>query len=698
MKKIILSFLFFTCTLYVHATFTRSGTIITQTGTDTDLSGITAINVIFTYVTTLQEGTGTREYTVYDIGNYKLVINGNLTIDASKEMLLVGASSPRSVITVNGTLTIRDYDIINSFTAYRQRTAIRTTYNAATCCSNFSLEVSNTGILNMQGGAVESASSILFNTNSTVNIQDARIELLNAPNNNYQIRQFSNNLTAVNFKMFKYAMTMVGVPLQFDGYEPSVADEGISFSGSSANSLYVFRDYAGGGRGNRLDLGLWSSKKGKVINSSDGTNVIIQQHISGSGSSTGTWQITKEIAPRILGEDGLPVQNAKMFIRDTNNGNRINGNGYSFTADRTYFETSNASGYIPTTEVLTGVVNHLSASTNVRFDRRSKNNNTDDTFDIHFYHYNKFPTKSIQNLKGKDELTFDWTMFDDTNITEADPLTVATYTSIDNLGQLYDYAKYWKQINQTNLEIPSIEELLITGESSLLNIGDYNLVVDATASAVFSVNTATKTITIKSSTLLTSTKFKGIKTTTSITVANGATLEHGYIDNVGTNKFVNLKWNQVSTNDVSIVNKDDQSVISGPTTSANFYKGHFLVPDPAPTNGIEVQIDALSNGPNLYTAALADEDINFVRLDIDLIDLGTEFNQQEMLKISERLLAKVEAINNSMNNTTTPTIIINETVTNTNNDGTLQNQETILMLLKRLLNKVTATREAVKVE
>lgn len=312
--------------------------------------------------------------------------------------------------------------------------------------------------------------------------------------------------------------------------------------------------------------------------------------------------------------------------------------------------------------------------------------------------YNKVLTRSIQKLKGVGVLSFDWTMFTDTNITETNATKVAAYTSINNLGQLYDYAKYWKQINQTNIEVPAIDELLIENESSLLDLKDYNLIVDATAKSVFSVNTSTKTITIKSNMLLTSNKFKGIKTTASITTNNGATLEHGFIDSNGTNKFVNLKWNLSTTNDVSIINKDDLAKISGPITTVATYKGHFLVPSTIPTNGIEVQIDVISNGPNLFKELIPEEDINFVRLDIDLIDIGTELNQLKMLKLSERLLSKLEAIKNAINNSVNPTVIINETITNVFEDGTLQNQETIINLLVKVLNKVTAIREVLKVE
>lgn len=694
MKNHFFFFFFFIYTVYSYATFTLSGSTITQvvSTTDTDLSDIALI----AGVTKIEVGVGTAsEYIIYNIGNLNLVINGELTIDASKEMLIVESLSPTSIITVNGILNIKDFETLNSITAYNQRTAIRTTYNNNDCCGNYSLDITSTGTLNMNGGAFEGASSIYFDKDAIINIQDGRIQLITSTDPDYQIRQYSENLTANNLKLVKYAMTMIGTPIQFDGYQPSHAENGISFSSSSSSSEYVFRNYSGGGRGNRLDLGLWASRKGKIINSSDGTNVIIEKHKAGNVSSIGTWQITKEISPTILDVNGSPIQNVKMFIRDTDNGNRTDGNGYNFTDDRTYFESTDASGIISTTEVLTGAVNHLTSGS-VVFDRRSKNDDTNDEFDILFYHYNKVLSKSIQKLKGIDELIFEWTLFEDTNISEQDPTIVATYTTIDDLGQLYDYAKYWKQLNETNIEIPTLNELLVKNESSILDLGDYNLVADATASSVFIVNNGTKTITVKSNTILNTSKFIGVQTAGTISVINGATLEHGYIDANGTYKFVDLKWNQATTNDVSIINNDDLSIISGPTTATNSYKNHFLVPAIIPINGIEVQIDIISNGPNLFKEIIPNDDINFVRLNIDLIDIGTELNQLKILKISERLLAKIEAINYSMIDSNTPTLIINQTITNTVADSTLQNQEEILRILYRLLSKVTAAREALR--
>ena len=98
-----------------------------------------------------------------------------------------------------------------------------------------------------------------------------------------------------------------------------------------------------------------------------------------------------------------------------------------------------------------------------------------------------------------------------------------TITEISNLDEFYDEAKKWLTNNIANDNFLSIS-------GNVINLSDYNVVVDKTASDVFSVNTSTKTITIKSDILSKWTKFESIITTWSISVSNGALIEITYID------------------------------------------------------------------------------------------------------------------------------------------------------------------------
>jgi hypothetical protein len=66
-----------------------------------------------------------------------------------------------------------------------------------------------------------------------------------------------------------------------------------------------------------------------------------------------------------------------------------------------------------------------------------------------------------------------------------------------------------------------------------------------------------------------------------------------------------------------------------------------------------------------------------------------------MLFLARKLLQKSEGINEALTGTT-PSITDNTTVTNSNSTATNENQVAILDLLRRILNKVSANREAFK--
>ena len=98
-----------------------------------------------------------------------------------------------------------------------------------------------------------------------------------------------------------------------------------------------------------------------------------------------------------------------------------------------------------------------------------------------------------------------------TLITETNSATVAGYTTLETSAKLYDYSQYWLSLS-ANMTVAET----ITRSGSLVNMGAYNVTIDATAASVWSV--AGNTITIKATT------FTGDMTTTGlITLANGAT-------------------------------------------------------------------------------------------------------------------------------------------------------------------------------
>ena len=350
------------------------------------------------------------------------------------------------------------------------------------------------------------------------------------------------------------------------------------------------------------------------------------------------------------------------------------------TASEEYLTTTDASGEITEQNVLT-----YTGATNTSYNQ----------FELQVFGY-LYGIRSETRPFSTTGEPIDETViiFLDKNITETNPATVAAYSTIDNLDQLYDYAKYWKTLNATNLKIPNTSDVLIFGDDNKLVLPTgWNLVVDATAASVFDVNEASKTITVKSTALLMGNTFEYVETTGTVTTANGATLEHGFEDNTGTNIFVHLKnlmgWN------VEVVNN------SNPASPVNFltatnatgdFKGHYIL-----GSATEVVMRLLSTvtGGAFYSEIipLTPEGLHFIRSNYPVS--ATLANQESILYLVKKILLNEEGISQAVRGTT-PNATINVTNVTTHNNASIENQETVLALLKRILMRVSASRESLK--
>jgi hypothetical protein len=94
-------------------------------------------------------------------------------------------------------------------------------------------------------------------------------------------------------------------------------------------------------------------------------------------------------------------------------------------------------------------------------------------------------------------------------------------TSVATLDNFYDAAKFWN-VQSANVNFPTASTQVATAAGTTLDLGALNVVVDATAASAFAVNTGTNTVTIKSTTLAVGAKFSTLKTTGTISFANGA--------------------------------------------------------------------------------------------------------------------------------------------------------------------------------
>ncbi len=304
----------------------------------------------------------------------------------------------------------------------------------------------------------------------------------------------------------------------------------------------------------------------------------------------------------------------------------VNANGdmvYDYSTPEVYSKTSDASGNISTFEVLTSVqvheynTNDADAATIYgmhihngiwrvsssdlsgvsyaawdtanfgnfyKVDRRSDSNTNADDFTFKFCSYGHSLSTSSQALKGLGELAVNWVLFDDLTITESDKAIVDAYTEIENSAKFYDRAKSYLTDNYAG-ETSTI----VARSGNEIDLGSYNLVIDATASSAFAISGTT--ITIKATT------FTGDLTTTgTITLSNGASVLGQYVDANGTN--IILPWSVTNveatatlqlynvTKDAEVVNQ----VVPGTANTRVTTNGTYTTSEIAAGDNIRLRI------------------------------------------------------------------------------------------------------------
>lgn len=673
----LLMILLLACNPFVSfATFTLNGSTITQSGVDTNLSGLAGVFGVTTY----QEG----NRTIYDIGVYAIHFSGTITIDGTDEGIISRNTGWAFRFRPNADVTINDFTDENGVKTYHEDKVL-------SCGKDGEVYFDSGANLNMNGGWIECglvATPESLQNGIQLNIKYGVFGSYKSTTATLQFRTFTQNLNVTG----KLILIKMGYTLRttlnnaINAFETRYGVTALRISSSSPSGENEFKNFSSVGTEN-IAL-LWDSKKVVFINTEKGTDYGVGNNAQGNSVSKGTILVKKEVQPKLADVSGNPISGAVVFIRDTDNGNRTNGNGYTFSTDKTYSEITDANGQTQVFKVLTGVVNEPVYDASPDWDYRSKNGNSEDEFDMYFLAYGKLIAVSTQKLKGFNTLQFDWTLFDDPNISETDKATVDAYTSIDNLEQLYDRAMSWK-VAAANVEVPTIDGLLITGNVDHLDLGDYNLVVDAAAASVFAVDTATKMITINSATLLVGNRFTSITTTGTVSTANGATLEFGYIDNTGTNKYVQL--NGLTNYDVEVIDNSDpnnQTIISSSSNFTGDYKDHFLL---GTSTEVLVRLKT-GSGHIFYSEVYPQQDLSFIRSDFPIS--ASEENQDKALYLALKILQKEETIYQTLEGTTAATVTIANTIVNSDADATAENQIAIIQLLERILSKITANRNS----
>ena len=376
-------------------------------------------------------------------------------------------------------------------------------------------------------------------------------------------------------------------------------------------------------------------------------------------------------AAKVLDAANIPIENASCYYIDGSSNIVLNN------------KLTDAAGNI------TGLVNY-DGETCLQNSTYEGNTKTDRQNHIKSFASYLHNLKSEPFVVNKD-ISENIILSNDILITEPSKAITNAYTEIETTAKFYDRAKAFLVDNYKG-ETATI----ITKNDNTIDAKGHNVIIDATATTAFAFDGSTITIkaNVYTGNIITS-------TSATITTKNGALLEGGYSDSSGINKFVHLDWNDNTQLEVSFVNNDDDSLITstGASPTTQIYKGFFLLPTPAPTNGVSVEISfSTAGGSPLYKSIIPLKDLSFINLKVLLDNRGTEKNQLEMLYLYKKLLVKTEAIKNSLSITNNTNVSLTETITNTNStaSATLENQEALIRLLKRLLSKITANRESLK--
>ena len=324
-------------------------------------------------------------------------------------------------------------------------------------------------------------------------------------------------------------------------------------------------------------------------------------------------------------------------------------------------------------------------------DRRSKYDDTRDAFDIHFLSYGHNYRVTEQQLKGVEVLEVDLELAQDTYITQSNRATVDAYTTIDNLDQLYDRAKSWK-VTTANIEYPTISMQPVTADGTVLDLGNRNLLVDASAGSAFAINAGTNTITIKSTAaLVKGTKFSSIKTSGTVSTANGASLEFGYENPIGTiNKYVALS-NLSNTDTVLITDNIANTILVNVTGITGDYKAHFI----APADASDLEVSVTRPNFSTFLENYPENEMSLVReINLQLTQVVAE-SQIEVFNLVLKILQKEEAMYRALD-LINPTLNVNITTGPNTGTPSVENQLAILDILNKIFVKVIANHRRIE--
>ena len=504
--------------------FSLSGTVITQSGTNTSLAGIEALAGV-----TRSTDDGKSFYVVSD---REIRVTGTLTLDPEVESALFINENNNITFDVRGTCNFgKEIDVGALVNRFSSGTLLMFSNpnNNSYQEDESDLYISSGGTLNWYGGTVFTKRN--FAIYGTLKTFSKNCEFINQHTAESQIRMRSTSSQVNGLVTRGCFLTLIANPAKWEGWVPyDCPNQALSFSNSTPDrEFFIIKGFDPSGLVGQ-QVAFWSDVWGRLVNNALGTAVVAGANDNSGDSNTGLYEIRQEVNLEYKNLAGLDIE-AEYWMTDFNNGNRvgtqINSNP-STIANRVYSGTAtNGVATIASDGgVLTGTIwrdiGDGSRFANVIYDYRCQANNNNDVFTFYAIKYGYLIDQASVALKGTVPSELSRVMFLDTTIYELDKSVVDAYTTIDNAREFNDAGFAFLEDNTANYR-----DRIVSRAGTEIDAGSNNIIIDATASIAFSYDGST--ITIKTS------NFAGdLLTTGTITFANGATISGTYTDVNGT--------------------------------------------------------------------------------------------------------------------------------------------------------------------
>jgi hypothetical protein len=511
--------------------------VITQTGTDTSLSGLTGVPGV-----TVSPSTSSILYT---ITSATLVVSGSLIYNRllnrlrflNSASILTGSTS-LPAMRITGTFNNSVSQSINGYSFKSPSYAILFESNPT----------SNSGAGNFIGTTSTSTSvfegNIEFNLSTGTSPQTFVLEgnttlqngsLINVTVSGFNVQftttAVASTLTVNNYNSYGCGMRVLGNTTNINNYLSVGAAGAINQASSAAvnNPIYEGLQDGGGSIGWRTVNN--SLKYFQLLNFASSRSSLIGL---AQGNATANSQTLQTNSLIVTAQDSTGVvQDMKLWAKDSNNGNRCSANygaGLGFeiatTGDLTYTGLTNASGVATFSSIISAIYWQVASGVNASYkvDYRGNGGATSQNLIFYACSYNHNLAQQSPDMWAFNNATglyntstskaATYLLLADTSITQTDPTIVAAYTTLNNNAELYDFAKYYLY---TNFAGQTATYVTGTGDA-----GSYNVIINQSAANVFTPTGSS--IAIKTD------NFSGNLTTSgSVILANGSILSNNTV-------------------------------------------------------------------------------------------------------------------------------------------------------------------------